>query len=294
MPEITRASGWLESAYVEWQPVQGASGYVVYVSKAESNNWTALDNQLVRQYKDYWRADAVGLAAGEYQLKIVPVIGGAEDNAKALITDNLNVLAHDRSGFAFVNGNANGAYNDDGTLKNGAVVIYVTDKTKDSVKATIDGKEYIGISNILASSVIKKTSTPICVRFIGNITDFTEGDAFDKGDFLISEGKAGITIEGIGEDTVFNGFGLRLKRCTNIEVRNIGFMNCDSNEGDNVGLQQENDHIWVHNCDFFYGNAGSDSDQAKGDGALDTKKSTYITHSYNHFYDTGKSNLQGE
>ena len=67
----------------------------------------------------------------------------------------------------------------------------------------------------------------------------------------------------------------------------------DSSEGDNIGLQQENDHIWVHNCDFFYGEAGSDSDQAKGDGALDCKKSTYVTFSYNHFWDSGKSNLLG-
>ena len=50
---------------------------------------------------------------------------------------------------------------------------------------------------------------------------------------------------------------------------------------------------WVHNCDFFYGHAGSDKDQVKGDGALDTKKSTYVTHSYNHFWDNGKCNLQG-
>ena len=58
------------------------------------------------------------------------------------------------------------------------------------------------------------------------------------------------------------------------------------------GLQQGNDHIWVHNCDFFYGHAGSDADQVKGDGALDTKTSTYVTHSYNHFWDNGKCNLQ--
>ena len=67
----------------------------------------------------------------------------------------------------------------------------------------------------------------------------------------------------------------------------------DSDEGDSIGLQQENDHIWVHNCDFFYGEPGSDSDQAKGDGALDCKKSTYVTFSYNHFWDSGKSNLLG-
>jgi len=70
-------------------------------------------------------------------------------------------------------------------------------------------------------------------------------------------------------------------------------MNCDSGEGDNIGLQQNNDYVWVHNCDLFYGNAGSDADQIKGDGAMDCKKSTWVTFSYNHFWDTGKSNLLG-
>lgn len=83
--------------------------------------------------------------------------------------------------------------------------------------------------------------------------------------------KAGMTIEGVGNDAVLNGFGLVMKNCSNIEVRNLGFMNCNSSEGDDCGLQQGNDHIWVHNCDFFYGDAGSDADQVKGDGALDTK-----------------------
>jgi hypothetical protein len=44
---------------------------------------------------------------------------------------------------------------------------------------------------------------------------------------------------------------------------------------------------------MFYGNAGNDADQIKGDGALDIKGSSYITVSYNHFHDNGKSNLLG-
>ncbi|WP_343696330.1 hypothetical protein [Flavobacterium sp.] len=64
-------------------------------------------------------------------------------------------------------------------------------------------------------------------------------------------------------------------------------------EGDNIGLQQDNDYVWVHNCDLFYGDAGSDADQIKGDGALDCKNSTYITFSYNHFWDNGKASLLG-
>jgi len=59
---------------------------------------------------------------------------------------------------------------------------------------------------------------------------------FSKGQqFIVLAGKSvsdsqrldcGITIEGIGNDATFNGFGLRLANASNVEVRNIGFMNC--------------------------------------------------------------------
>jgi pectate lyase len=117
-----------------------------------------------------------------------------------------------------------------------------------------------------------------------------------NGDLVIENKKnvnSYITFEGVGEDAVADGWGIRVKSATNIEIRNIGTMNCNSSEGDNIGLQQDNDYIWVHNVDFFYGNAGSAADQIKGDGALDCKKSTYVTLSYNHFWDSGKSNLLG-
>ena len=128
------------------------------------------------------------------------------------------------------------------------------------------------------------------MRFIGNITDFA---VMDKGDIVIDGCKNGVTFEGIGSDATANGWGLRIKGSSNVEIRNLGFMNCDSNEGDNIGLQQDNDHVWVHNCDLFYGDAGSDAGQAKGDGALETKLSDHVTQSYNHFWDSGKSNLLG-
>jgi pectate lyase len=97
----------------------------------------------------------------------------------------------------------------------------------------------------------------------------------------------------IGSDAVINGWGIRIKNATNIEVRNLAFMLTDADEGDNLSLQQDNTYIWAHNNDLFYGKPGSDADQIKGDGALDAKKSTYITFSYNHFWDNGKSSLLG-
>lgn len=291
---VIDASGDLEAAYAEWGAVSNATGYNVYIKPA-GGSYTQLDTMLVRQYPDRFRADAVGLKAGSYTMKIVPVINGKEDASKAAETAELQVEAHDRSGFGFVKGTSSGAYNEDGTLKADAIVVYVTDANKDTVTASIDstGKgatDVTGVQNIITAYKKNKEKRPLCLRFIGNITDPAD---MPKGDLMIDTAKAGITVEGIGTDTVFNGFGLVMKNCSNVEVRNIGFMNCNSNEGDDCGLQQDNDHIWVHNCDFFYGDAGSDADQVKGDGALDTKTSTYVTHSYNHFWDNGKCNLQG-
>lgn len=284
---ITKSSGHLESAYVEWTGVQSAISYNVYYKEQSSSSYIKIDTPLIRSYSDHFRADVVGLKAGSYTLKITPVFESGEGSDAA--TANVTVIAHDRSGYAFVNGTSSGAYNDDGSLKNNANVIYVTQKTKDSVSLTSGTTTFTGVQNIIAAH--KKTiTTPLCVRFIGNITD---PSVLEKGDLLIDGVTSGITLEGIGEDTVINGFGIRIKGSSNVEVRNLATMNCNSEEGDNIGLQQDNDHVWVHNCDFFYGEAGGDADQVKGDGALDTKKSTYVTHSYNHFWDSGKSNLQG-
>lgn len=260
---FTAAQGTLESAYAEWNAVSGATDYHVYVKSGSS--YTLVDNMLVRQYPTCFRVDVPGLAAGSYQLKVVPVIGGKEDESKAGETAALNVEAHDRSGFGFVEGTSSGAYNEDGTLKENAIVVYVTDANKDTVTASIDstGKgaaDVTGVQNIITAYKKNKEKRPLCLRFLGNITDPAD---MPKGDLMIDTAKAGITVEGIGTDTVFNGFGLVMKNCSNVEVRNIGFMNCNSSEGDDCGLQQGNDHIWVHNCDFFYGDAGSDATRSR-------------------------------
>ena len=205
---VIDASGDLEAAYAEWGAVSNATGYNVYIKPA-GGSYTQLDTMLVRQYPDRFRADAVGLKAGSYTMKIVPVIDGKEDASKAAETAELQVEAHDRSGFGFVEGTSSGAYNEDGTLKADAIVVYVTDANKDTVTASIDatGKgatAVSGVQNIITAykQKIKKSVRCAC-DFIGNITDPAD---MPKGDLMIDTAKAGITVEGIGTDTVFNGF----------------------------------------------------------------------------------------
>ena len=70
---IIEQGGWFESAYVTWQKTAGLE-YNVYVSPAASDTWTLLDDELVREYPSYGRADALGLKAGSYKFKVVPLI----------------------------------------------------------------------------------------------------------------------------------------------------------------------------------------------------------------------------
>ncbi|MDD3322868.1 MAG: T9SS type A sorting domain-containing protein [Paludibacter sp.] len=290
---INEASGWLESAFVKWQPVSNAESYNVYYSN-DGTTYTKIDNQLIRSYGTYYCADAMGLAAGNYTLKVAPVIAGIEETAS--ITENLTVLAQDRTGFAFEGGRVPGAYKADGTPKDGAVILYITQNTKNTISMTITGataNPCVGLQNILYAIKKGSDTRPFIIRLIGNITDM---DVMEGEDIVIenkNNASSYLTFEGIGSDAVCNGWGVRLKSATNIEVRNLGSMNCNSTAGDDFGLQQDNDHIWLHNCDMFYGDAGSDADQIKGDGALDNKGSTYVTFSYNHFWDSGKASLLG-
>ena len=303
--EITEVSGKSEAAYVEWTTVKNAAKFEVTVTG--NGKTTKLDDQLIREYKDgHWRADAVGLAAGEYTFTVSVANDDASDKT-SVTTDKVAVVNYDRTGFGWVNGTSSGAYNEDGTLKDNAIVLYLTEETKDTMTLDVvtsnKGATTLGTGIVEILSLYKKgyDKRPLDIRIVGTVSNLGQinSDKDCKGDIVItgsSDSKrlsTGVTVEGIGEDAVALGWGLRLKNVSNAEVRNIGYMLCDSDEGDDVGLQQGNDHIWVHNCDMFYGNAGGDADQAKGDGALDCKKSTYVTFSYNHFWDNGKCNLLG-
>jgi pectate lyase len=292
---LQTASGALESAYAEWAS-DGSDSYNVYYSGAGASD-VKVDAPLIRKYGSKYRVDVVGLKAGSYTLKVASVKGGKE--TASTNSKSLTVKAHDRAGFAFSNGHVPGAYKIDGTLKDGAVVLYVSESTKNTVKLDVVTSnkgavtESVGLQNILTSFKKGYDKRPLVIRLLGNVTD---PEVTDKGDITIDMGKKeglSMTVEGIGNDATANGWGFRVKGTQDLEIRNIGIMNVDSDEGDNITLQQDNQYIWVHNNDFFYGHAGSDKDQVKGDGALDCKKSTYVTFSYNHFWDNGKSNLLG-
>ena len=299
---ITESKGWQESAYAKWSLLSSAKTYNVYVKGGQYADYTKVDEHLVRNYGSYGRVDVVGLKAGNYSLKVVAVGADGKEMAAHGVADNLKVVNYDRQGFAHKGvRDGVGAYNNDGTLKAGAKVLYVTKNTFKTIKASLsDGKkdvEYTGIGNILLAKQKGTDSIPIAVRIIGEIKTADAGDQLktdQKGLLLKGNSEAtkmNVTIEGIGDDACFHGFGLGIINGTGVEVRNMAFF-YQGSSNDNMEIKGTH-HIWVHNNDYFYGEQGG-GDHGKGDGALDSKDgATFCTFSYNHFHDTGKSNLCG-
>ena len=299
---LTEQSGWLESAYVEWQPVKNAEGYVAYVKEASASDdaYEKLDDTLIRQYADYWRADALGLKEGSYVMKVTAVLKDGKTVSES--TSSLEVEKYDRSGFAFSENSkfqtASGAYNDDGTLKKDAQVIYVTPETAKTCTAVVNGKEVTGFQSILDAkqSAGTKDTSPLDFRIVGCVTADDVDHFSSSAEGIQLKGKSAytemnITIEGVGEDAAVQGFGFLVRNSGNVEFRNFAVM---AFMDDGVSLDTKNCNIWVHNMDIFYGSTGGDSDQAKGDGSVDIKgASTNVTVSYVHFWDSGKCSLCG-
>ena len=287
--QITEAKGWQESAYLKWAPFEGASSYNVYVDDKK------IDAQLVRQYKSYYRADVLGLKEGTYSVKVVPVNAEGAEIAGANTASNLVVKSYNREGFAHFKYDGVGAYNNDGTLKAGAKVLYITAKSAKTVSTTVNtGKleTITGLQSIIDAYSKGKDKTPIAFRFIGKISlsDLDHISSSAEG-LQIKGAKMNMTFEGVGDDATVYGFGFLLRNATSVEFRNLAIMRCLD---DAMSLDTNNSHVWIHNMDLFYGKKGGAADQAKGDGTVDIKaNSQYITVAYNRFWDNGKASMCG-
>lgn len=287
--QITEAKGWQESAYLKWAPFEGASSYNVYVDDKK------IDAQLVRQYKSYYRADVLGLKEGTYSVKVVPVNADGKEIAGANTASNLVVKSYNREGFAHFKYAGVGAYNNDGTLKAGAKVLYVTAKTAKTVSTTVNtGKQetITGLQSIIDAYSKGKDKTPIAFRIIGkvNLSDLDHISSSAEG-LQIKGAMMNMTFEGVGDDATVYGFGFLLREAESVEFRNFAIMRCLD---DAMSLDTDNSHVWIHNMDLFYGKKGGAADQAKGDGTVDIKgDSKYVTVAYNRFWDNGKASMCG-
>jgi len=368
--KVTSVSGTYEGAYIIFNKVSSATGYNVSIKKKSESSFKLLDDKNVyvsEVNSTTMRADILGLSKGEYDFKITTSNNASESFPT---TGVLNVAEYDRSGYAHFNYNEGvGAYNNDGTLKENAIVLYVTNANKNTVSLEYDGVTVNGIGNILNSvgqacgetgheneckkssggktyygkantnqGILKKladANIPLVIRFVGvidnsgnngvsttfaaNSTGLIEGlTSYDSNDYGGSVGDNGhmarmksaknVTIEGVGNNAILDGWGIHFICETaatslgkNFEVRNLAFVNTPE---DAIGMegQQEGGAItagvercWVHHNSFYCPHISSpaESDKGEGDGSCDFKRGQYFTMSYNYFEGCHKTNLIG-
>ena len=296
--QITLAAGWNESLYAEWQQTEGADSYHVYVKGGQYSNYTRIDDQLIRSYGHYNRADIPGLkAANDYAVRIIPVRDGQEDEAQASTATDITVRNFNRDGYAHHQATAGiGAYNDDGTLKDGARILYIS---KDNAKTVtlsmiVDQKgkteTRTGIQDILKAYEKGAETRPLAIRIIGLLKKDDMPVLGSSAIGLQVKGKGqqmNLTLEGVGNDATLHGFGVLVRNCRYVELRNFAVM---MHPEDGISFDTNNEHLWGHHLDIFYGqNKGGD--KAKGDGSFDVKGTKYATVSAVHYWDSGKCNL---
>lgn len=180
--DLKSYGGYEEGAYLEFPALNGknqADDYSVFykLKSAAISTYKQIDKQLVRIKNGVVRADIVGLKAGEYTIKAVA-------DSKQVERD-VTVTAYDRSGYAHFKIDGSdfsggvGGYNNDGTPKNDAYIIYVNEQTKNSVVAPWNSNK-VGIVSILGDA--KNAKKPVIVRVLGTIGAATwkEGLIYNK------------------------------------------------------------------------------------------------------------------
>lgn len=234
---FTSVGGWNETIYAQISGISKADVTGVSYSGTMNGSLTGADFEyLVRNADGGVRIDIPGLKAGTYTL-VVSTTGGT------LTQSGIVVNAQDRSGFAHFNYTSGvGAYNDDGTLKANAIVLYVTNENKNSVTITSkDGTTVTGIGNILNSAgqnngsgtnsnggtansnqdIIRKLAidnTPLVVRIIGTVSDSTSQN-------VATNAINGLTVYDsvdMGGTVGDNGHMARIKSGKNITIEGIG------------------------------------------------------------------------
>ena len=235
---FSAAGGWFETLYAEWAGNKSDVTAVSYSGTA-SGSLTGDDlTYLVRQDGSNVRLDIPGLKAGTYNLTVTT-------NSGTITKNNIKVYEYDRTGYAHYDAhkegvNGIGAYNDDGTLKSNAVVVYVTEENKNTVQLPgYTGSQYpAGIGNILnyksadANGVtgggkidivkqLREEGIPLDVRFVGKIRG---------GDSNTSNNPPAENIKGLtGYNTTTNGgtkgdngMMIRVYKSSNVTIEGIG------------------------------------------------------------------------
>ncbi len=162
---VNALKGLNEQIYVSITPENDLT-YTVYYKSSEDATYSELDKNLMIESDGKLECYILGIKKGNYEVKIQAERDGSV--ATKIYTD-IGVAAQDRSGYAhFGNNDGIGAYNNDGTVKEGTTILYVTNENKNTITMTINGTEYVGLVDIMQK--LYQHDSPVLIRVIGKIT----------------------------------------------------------------------------------------------------------------------------
>jgi len=139
--------------------------YKVSYRPLDEAEFTELDRELYLDEGTYMGCYILGLPEGKYCVKIEK--GEGEDYARTTLLD-IDVERQDRSGYAhFQREERIGGYNNDGSVKENAVILYVNNANKNTVTLDIDGTTYTGLVAILQAK--QYMEEPLIIRVTDQI-----------------------------------------------------------------------------------------------------------------------------
>jgi len=160
------------------------------------------------------------------------------------------------------------------------------------------GTNIIGYANVDGKTTGGQGGQTVTVSTLSELRNATEsratltikvkGTINGSGSVYVKSNKSIIGIDG----GTLNGVGLKIFEVSNVIVQNltIKYVVAGTEDNDCVNIKYS-DHIWIDHCEFF-------SDRTHGwenwDGLIDiTKRSSYITVSWNKLHDSYKALLSG-
>ena len=162
---VTAVRGVNEQIYISLTPDEGFD-YRVSYKLGSDDEYTLLDENLMIESEGKLECYILGITAGDYNIKIE---AESENGIATKKYSDIDVAAQDRSGYAhFGYGEGIGAYNNDGTVKDGTTVLYVTNENKNTITMIINGTEYVGLVDIMQK--LYQVDHPVLIRVIGRIS----------------------------------------------------------------------------------------------------------------------------
>ena len=162
---VTAVRGVNEQIYISLTPDEGFD-YRVSYKLGSDDEYTLLDENLMIESEGKLECYILGITAGNYDIKIE---AESENGIATKKYSDIGVAAQDRSGYAhFGYGEGIGAYNNDGTVKDGTTVLYVTNENKNTITMIINGTEYVGLVDIMQK--LYQVDHPVLIRVIGRIS----------------------------------------------------------------------------------------------------------------------------